>query len=125
MAAGAGGARQRRSGRERTFGARINRMSAILITGGAGFIGTNLAYRLLTSGQTVYILDNLSRRNVVRNLSWLLRHTGDRAFIEIADIRDRAALRRVVKHVDHVFHLAAQVAVTSSIEDPKTDLDVN
>jgi CDP-paratose 2-epimerase len=100
-------------------------MSCILITGGSGFIGTNLAYRLLSAGHSVYVFDNLSRRNVVHNLSWLMRITSDRALIEIADVRDRAALRRVVKDCDHVFHLAAQVAVTSSIQDPKTDHEVN
>jgi CDP-paratose 2-epimerase len=100
-------------------------MSAILITGGAGFIGTNLAYRLLSAGHTVYILDNLSRKNVVRNLSWLMGIKADRLVADIADVRDRSALRRAVKHVDHVFHLAAQVAVTSSVDDPITDRDIN
>ena len=100
-------------------------MTAILITGGAGFIGTNLAHRLLSSGHTVYIFDNLSRQHVVRNLSWLMSVQADRLNAEIADIRDRTALRRVVNCVDHVFHLAAQVAVTSSVEDPKTDFDIN
>src|SRR5215203_4869058 len=100
-------------------------MSAILITGGAGFIGTNLAYRLLSSGHTVYVLDNLSRRHVVHNLSWLMGTKGDGLYAEIADIRDRVAVQRVVKRVDHVFHLAAQVAVTSSIDDPQTDNEIN
>src|SRR5438093_13763634 len=100
-------------------------MTATLITGGAGFIGTNLAHRLLSSGHTVYIFDNLSRQHVVRNLSWLMSVQAERLNAEIADIRDRTALRRVVKCVDHVFHLAAQVAVTSSVEDPKTDFDIN
>src|SRR5262245_40341233 len=100
-------------------------MSKILITGGSGFIGTNLAYRLLSSGNTVHIFDNLSRRNVVRNLSWLMKTAGGSVFTEIADIRDRAAVRRAVRHADHVFHLAGQVAVTSSLDDPIGDLEVN
>jgi CDP-paratose 2-epimerase len=100
-------------------------MSTVLITGGSGFIGTNLAHRLLGLGHTVCIFDNLSRQHVVRNLSWLTSTTSERLHAEIADIRDRAALRRVVKRADHVFHLAAQVAVTSSVEDPKTDFDIN
>jgi CDP-paratose 2-epimerase len=100
-------------------------MSTFLITGGSGFIGTNLASRLLSLGHTVWIFDNLSRQHVVRNLSWLMSTRGERLHVEIADVRDPAALRRVVGRVDHVFHLAAQVAVTSSVEDPKTDFDIN
>jgi len=100
-------------------------MSTILITGGAGFIGTNLAYRLLSSGHTVCIFDNLSRPYVDRNLSWLMSVRRERLQAEIADIRDRSALRHVVQRAHHVFHLAAQVAVTSSVEDPKTDFDIN
>src|SRR5262245_54739858 len=100
-------------------------MSTILITGGSGFIGTNLAYRLLSSGHTVCIFDNLSRQHVDRNLSWLMSVRRERLQAEIADIRDRSALRRVVQRADHVFHLAAQVAVTASVDDPKTDFDIN
>jgi CDP-paratose 2-epimerase len=100
-------------------------MSASLITGGSGFVGINLAHRLLADGGAVYILDNLSRANVARNLAWLSREHGDRAIIEIGDVRDSQALRRVIRKVDQVYHFAAQVAVTSSIEDPKTDFDVN
>ncbi len=99
-------------------------MSTILITGGAGFIGTNLAYRLLSLGHIVYIFDNLSRPHVVRNLSWLMDVRGERLYTEIGDVRDPAALRRVVKRADHVYHLASQAAVTSSVDDPK-DFDVN
>jgi len=106
-------------------GLRVNRMSTILITGGSGFIGTNLAYRLLSSGHTVCIFDNLSRQHVDRNLSWLMSVRRERLQAEIADIRDRSALRRVVQRADHVFHLAAQVAVTASVDDPKTDFDIN
>src|SRR5215510_13609407 len=106
-------------------GLRVNRMSTILITGGSGFIGTNLAYRLLSSGHTVCIFDNLSRQHVDRNLSWLMSVRRERLQAEIADIRDRSVLRRVVQRADHVFHLAAQVAVTASVDDPKTDFDIN
>src|SRR5262245_35473894 len=100
-------------------------MSTVLITGGAGFIGTNLASRLLASGHTVHSLDNLSRQHVVRNLSWLMSMDADRVHVDIADIRDRSTLRRAVRKADHIFHLAAQVAVTSSVADPKTDFDIN
>lgn len=100
-------------------------MRGILITGGVGFIGTNLTRRLLSMGHTVYLFDNLSRPNVIQNLSWLMEFGGNRLIVEIADVRDRAALRQVVNRVDHVFHLAAQVAVTSSVADPATDFQIN
>ena len=100
-------------------------MTVSLITGGSGFVGINLAHRLISDGGTVYVFDNLSRSNVARNLSWLTHLHSRHAIVEIEDIRDQAALRRVVSHVDQVFHFAAQVAVASSIEHPRTDFDVN
>src|SRR5688572_10571482 len=100
-------------------------MSAVLITGGAGFIGINLAYRLLSSGNKVYILDNLSRPDAARNLAWLLPVHGDRLVIEVDGVRNRLALRRVIANVDHVCRLAAQVEVPSSVENPIWDFEVN
>ena len=97
----------------------------VLITGGAGFIGTNLADALASSGRRVRVLDNLSRPGVERNLAWLEETHGDRILFEEADVRDRAAVRRAVRGVEAVFHFAAQVAVTSSLEDPIHDHDVN
>jgi CDP-paratose 2-epimerase len=97
----------------------------ILITGGAGFIGCNLAHRLLSSGQHVRVLDNLSRSGVERNLRWLRDTHGDLLHAEIADIRDVAAVRRAVHGARQVFHFAAQVAVTTSLEDPAHDFTVN
>ncbi len=97
----------------------------VLITGGAGFIGTNLAHRLLCQGRPVALLDNLSRRGVERNLRWLRDTHGARVRIEVADVRDPDALRRAVTHADAVFHLAAQVAVTTSLASPADDFDVN
>jgi CDP-paratose 2-epimerase len=96
-----------------------------LITGGAGFVGTNLAHRLLSDGHRVTVLDDLSRAGVTENLSWLQdRHRG-RLNVEIADVADRAALRRGLKGAERVFHLAAQVAVTTSLADPESDAHVN
>ena len=96
-----------------------------LITGGAGFIGTNLADRLLSQGAPVLVLDDLSRGGVERNLAWLrARHPG-RLQVEIADIRDAAAVRGVVDRADRIFHLAAQVAVTTSLRDPLRDFEIN
>jgi CDP-paratose 2-epimerase len=96
-----------------------------LITGGAGFIGTNLADRLLSQGAPVLVLDDLSRAGVERNLEWLrTRHDG-RLQVEIADVRDAAAVRRAVDRADRIFHLAAQVAVTTSLVEPLRDFEIN
>jgi len=100
-------------------------MSLVLITGGAGFVGTNTADRLLRGGGRVRILDDLSRPGVERNLAWLQAEHGPRLQVEVADVRDRAAVRRAVRGVGHVFHFAAQVAVTTSLHDPLGDAAVN
>lgn len=98
----------------------------VLITGGAGFIGTNLAHRFLSSGQSVCILDNLSRAGVEENWARLRKIYGDRVWLERADIRDCDAVRRcVVGGAGQVFHFASQVAVTTSILDPRSDFEVN
>ena len=97
----------------------------VLITGGAGFIGTNLAHRVLSSGTPVLIYDDLSRPGVDRNISWLRERHGDLLRVEIADIRDRKALRSAVRLAEKVFHFAAQVAVTTSLVDPLSDFEVN
>jgi CDP-paratose 2-epimerase len=96
-----------------------------LITGGAGFIGTNLANRLLSEGRSVLIYDNLSRPGVVKNLEWLKEQHKDRLSVEIADVRDVYALRKAVDSAAQVFHFAAQVAVTTSLAKPLMDFDVN
>ncbi|HKU38038.1 MAG TPA: NAD-dependent epimerase/dehydratase family protein [Polyangiales bacterium] len=100
-------------------------MKPIVITGGAGFIGTNLAHRLLSHGQPVVVYDNLSRPGVERNLRWLTATHGSQVRVEIADVRDGAALGRVLTRASAVFHLAAQTAVTTSLTDPDRDFDVN
>ena len=96
-----------------------------LITGGAGFIGANLAHRLLSAGRPVLLLDNLSRAGVEKNLQWLRDVHGDAVEIMVEDIRDRAGVQRAVSRASHVFHFAAQVAVTTSISDPIEDFDIN
>jgi CDP-paratose 2-epimerase len=96
-----------------------------LITGGAGFIGTNLAHRLASLGRPVTILDNLSRPGVERNLHWLLAAHGGRIRVEIADVRDSRRMADLVAGCDQVFHLAAQVAVTTSLEAPREDFATN
>ena len=97
----------------------------VLITGGAGFIGTNLADRILSSNRSVLIYDDLSRPGVETNLSWLRERHGDRLHVEIADIRDRQHLRTAVRSAEQIFHFAAQVAVTTSLVDPVHDFEVN
>jgi CDP-paratose 2-epimerase len=99
--------------------------TASLITGGAGFIGSNLAYRLLSGGERVLLLDNLSRPHVARNVAWLRECFGPRAELHVANVLDENAVRACVQQVDHVFHFAAQVAVTTSLTDPSSDFDVN
>jgi len=96
-----------------------------LITGGAGFVGTNMADRLLRAGQRVTVLDDLSRPGVDRNLRWLQQAHGDRLRVELGDVRDAEVVRRAVASASQVFHFAAQVAVTTSVAEPLHDFDVN
>ncbi len=97
----------------------------ILITGGAGFVGVNLADRLLTEGKKVAVFDNLSRAGVDKNLSWLKNKHPKNLQVLLADIRDRSAVKKAVENAESVFHFAAQVAVTSSLIDPFHDFEVN
>lgn len=96
-----------------------------LITGGAGFVGTNLAKRLLESGRKVMILDNLSRPGVERNLQWLCDTYPERLSVTVASILDLDKMKELVRQADQVFHLAAQVAVTTSLTSPLNDFDIN
>lgn len=98
-----------------------------LITGGAGFIGCNLAERLLsTPGVEVRVFDNLSRPGVARNLEWL-QSCAPRNCLQImeGDVRDSRAVAQAVRGVTEIYHLAAQVAVTTSVDDPAGDFEVN
>ena len=97
----------------------------ILITGGAGFIGSNLAHRLLSEGYRVRLLDNLSRTGVERNLQWLMETHGDLVDIEVPDVRNSSIIKQAVRDASQVFHFAAQVAVTSSLVDPTEDFEIN
>jgi CDP-paratose 2-epimerase len=97
----------------------------VLITGGAGFIGTNLAARLIDQGDEVIVLDSLARPGSDANAQWLASTFGERFELIDGDIRDQAALARALQGVDHVVHLAAQVAVTTSLTGPLADFDVN
>jgi CDP-paratose 2-epimerase len=97
----------------------------VMITGGSGFIGTNLAHRLLTTGQPVLLFDSLARPGVEQNLRWLHDTHGSLVNIMIADIRNGEALRRAVQQSSQVFHFAAQVAVTTSLTEPLEDFEIN
>jgi CDP-paratose 2-epimerase len=99
-----------------------------LITGGAGFIGSNLAARLIARGHAVTIFDNLSRPRTAYNLGWLqglAEHgPGSLSFVE-GDLRDFAALEGLAPQVDTIVHLAGQVAVTTSVQNPRDDFMIN
>ncbi len=97
----------------------------ILVTGGAGFIGSNIADRLASEGHNVLIYDALTRPGVERNLSWLQQRHGTKITPIQADVRNAADLTRAVNEAQAVFHMAAQVAVTTSMEDPRDDLEIN
>jgi CDP-paratose 2-epimerase len=97
----------------------------ILVTGGSGFIGSNLADSFLSEGREVIVLDNLSRPGVEQNLHWLQSRHGARVTAVRADLRDRDALARAAREAAAVIHLAAQTAVTTSLSDPLDDFEVN
>jgi CDP-paratose 2-epimerase len=98
----------------------------VLVTGGAGFIGTNVAHRVLADGGEVVLLDDLSRRGVRDNVLRLrAMHPTGHLTVRVGDVRDAAAVRSALAGVDAVFHFAAQVAVTTSVDDPRADFDVN
>jgi CDP-paratose 2-epimerase len=97
----------------------------ILITGGAGFIGSNLADRLAGEGHEVILFDALSRAGVERNLAWLKERHGSRITSILGDVRDEDQLVRAAAEVKAVFHMAAQVAVTTSLGDPREDFEIN
>jgi CDP-paratose 2-epimerase len=106
-------------------GGEPNATEPVLITGGAGFIGANLAERLLEEGRRVILLDNLSRAGVADNVRALRERFADRVELVRGDIRDKPLVTQLVSQASAVFHFAAQVAVTTSLSDPLLDFDVN
>lgn len=101
-------------------------MAKFIVLGGAGFIGVNASRRIIERKDTLVVVDDLSRTGTKANLDWL-RNLGHLEFVR-ADIRDQSAMEdlfRIHSDVDVVLHLAGQVAVTSSIKDPRTDFNIN
>jgi CDP-paratose 2-epimerase len=96
-----------------------------VVTGGAGFIGSNLADALLAAGGTVSVFDNLSRQGSDLNLAWLEGRYRDGLRFVRGDVRDAAAVDAVLAGADVVYHLAGQTAVTTSVADPRADFEAN
>jgi CDP-paratose 2-epimerase len=97
----------------------------VLVTGGAGFIGSNLADRFARDGHDVLVFDSLARAGVERNLDWLKRRHPHRITAVIGDTRNEEEVAAAARDAVAVFHMAAQVAVTTSLADPREDFDVN
>ena len=97
----------------------------VLVTGGAGFIGTSLVDHLVRGGFRVRVYDDLSRPGAEANLAWLRRRHGEDVVAIVADVRDRNRIRDAASGVQGIFHLAAQGAIQTSLADPRGDFDVN
>src|SRR5215203_4118804 len=132
MGGPAGGRRPRPGSPQGTRAARPRSMTArdalrtpaivgrkpVLVTGGAGFIGSNVADRLAREGHDVLVYDALARPGVETNLAWLKKRHPQRVSSVIADIRDERGVAAAARDAEAVFHFAAQVAVTTSLVTP-------
>jgi CDP-paratose 2-epimerase len=97
-----------------------------LITGGCGFIGSNLAGYLMAKGGTPIVVDNLSRPRVEENRNWLLNEFGIKTFeIDILDLDKLNLIFETEKNIDGIIHLAGQVSLLSSINNPRRDFEIN
>src|SRR6267142_2421938 len=96
-----------------------------LVTGGCGFVGSNVAARLLRDGWRVTLFDNLGRHGSAEDLHWLMQQ-GAKKFVH-GDIRNAHDVARVIGSAkpDVIFHLAGQVAMTTSMENPRRDFETN
>ncbi|MGV8059917.1 MAG: GDP-mannose 4,6-dehydratase [Smithellaceae bacterium] len=97
----------------------------LLITGGCGFLGSNLASHALSRDDDLLVFDNMSRHGAMQNLIWL-QEQGNFSFIH-GDIRNQNDIEIIIKSFlpDCVFHLAGQVAMTTSIDNPRMDFEIN
>ncbi len=100
-------------------------LQPVLVTGGCGFLGCNIAAELATRGRSVRVADNLSRPGARINADWLRDRFGNRIDIAVADVRDQDAVGELVAGSSAVLHLAGQVAVTTSLADPVEDFEIN
>src|SRR5579864_5536660 len=98
---------------------------AYIITGGCGFVGSNLAAALIREGEQVVVMDNLARPGTPANLAWL-RELGQFEFIH-GDVRNANDVENVFRNVNAlcVYHLAGQVAMTTSLQNPRRDFEIN
>lgn len=103
----------------------LRRAAPVAVIGGSGFIGSNMAMSLLRDGEDVVVIDNLSRPGVDRNLAWLRAAGGSRLHPVIADIRDASEMAAALGDCRAIFHFAAQTAVTTSLDDPVEDFEIN
>src|SRR5687768_13797266 len=99
----------------------MNRSGPVVITGGAGFVGSNLADRLIAAGEPVVLVDSLARPHALANSAWLRRRHGTRARLLLGDVRDPDLLARALRGAGAVYHLAVQ----RGGQDPAAELDVN
>ncbi len=97
----------------------------LFITGGAGFIGCNAADYFLSQGHAVTLYDNLSRKGAALNVSWLRARHGEQVQLVQGDVRDFGSLREAIAGAEGVLHLAGQVAVTTSVHNPREDFEHN
>ena len=97
-----------------------------LVTGGAGFICSNYTFRLIQRGDRVTIFDNLSRGGAKRNIAWLEESFGRDAFsLVVGDVRNADSITDAAQDADVIVHLAGQVAVTTSVTNPREDFEAN
>lgn len=97
----------------------------IVVTGGGGFIGSNQVHSLVSQGHEVVVFDNLSRKGAEKNIAWLKAELSSSFEFIKGDIRNPSELNKVIRNVDAVYHLAGQVAVTSSVINPREDFEIN
>ena len=110
----------------RASAAGVSASKRITITGGAGFIGSNLAHRLLAQVHQLTIFDNMSRAGGAQNIAWLQREFGADAFRLVkGELVDFAALQQACEGAQRIYHLAGQVAVTTSVTNPRADFESN
>lgn len=121
----AGGVEKVRETYQATRRPRVAEPGTVLVTGGAGFVGANLADRLAGTGRRVVLMDNLSRPGTEQNLRWLLERHPERVEFRLDDVRNPQAVEQAVAEAESVFHFAAQVAVTTSLDTPLEDFERN